>query len=745
MNEIQESQYIAHVRNMGDIWMTHSIRSHLEGVKELASSFASQFGSEEWAGSAAILHDLGKYSQAFQHKIRVQSGYDTEGHHSADSTKVPHSTHGANWAYSSWGSQIGKILAYLIAGHHGGLPDWHHEIGVGAGLQYRLSSEEVNKLPPIPENIKIPEKDDYPKSIPDIIQHEEQIHLWIRMLYSCLVDADFLDTEAFMSPQMAKSRRSLQDLGHLKNLFDNYMAELSRHSDLSEVNVLRSQILKQCIDKADRKQGIFTLTVPTGGGKTLSSMAFALHHAVKYNKNRIIIVIPYTSIIEQTASVYKRIFGDDNVLEHHSSLDPEKETTESRLASENWDFPIIVTTSVQFFESLFASKPSACRKIHNIVNSIVIFDEAQMLPSDYLKPILQSIKGLADNFFVTPVLCTATQPALTSKLFSRGNGELYSILERNECLEIMESPDPDELSIKLQRVEIELIEPVGSWDVLAERLNQHEQVLCIVNTRNDCRDLFELMPNDTIHLSANMCAAHRSICIDEIKKSLEKCKPVRVISTQLVEAGVDFDFPVVYRAMAGYDSIAQAAGRCNREGRLPEPGRVYIFDAPSTAPAGSLRKGENAGREILSVDPEGCRTLRPETFRKYFELYYASLNSLDKQDIEELLVKHSTAFNFQFRTAASRFNLIDNKRQVSVVIWFDPDEVKKYIEELRYSGPNRFLLRKLQRYTITIPLQVFMEVQGSFEDIHGIYCQNADTLYDSKLGFVGYSGTIGIL
>jgi CRISPR-associated endonuclease/helicase Cas3 len=479
-------------------------------------------------------------------------------------------------------------------------------------------------------------------------------------------------------------------------------------------------------------------------------MAFALEHAVKYNKDRIIMVIPYTSIIEQTAKIYKEIFRDENVIEHHSSLDPDRETRQSRLATENWDAPIIVTTSVQFFESLFAAKSSACRKLHNIVNSVVIIDEVQMLPTDYLKPVLNCIKGLTSYFNVSMVLCTATQPAITSEIFQKENGKRYAILEKEKCSEIMTSPTPEELTVQLQRVQVEQLGKFSEWCCVAEKLQKFNQVLCIVNTRKDCRELYEQMPENTIHLSANMCGQHRSNCIEEIKKKLDVKETVHVISTQLVEAGVDFDFPVVFRAMAGFDSIAQAAGRCNREGKLKKKGKavngkVFVFEPPKPAPVGALRKGEQAGKTILSVDPEGCRKLSPQTFTKYFELYFSSLNSFDKQGMEALLVKDAPDFNFQFRTAAQKFNLIDNQRQVSVVVWYEKEKIRKMINELRYKGPNRNLMRRLQRYTVSIPENVFDEVRSSFEDVQGIWCQNADTLYDSKLGFVGYTGDVPII
>ncbi len=751
-----KQKLLAHVRqDVSQNWIIHDLNDHLRDVAKIAKKAAENFSGEDWVEVAALIHDMGKGSEAFQNKIKLQSGYDPEAHIKDGEGRAPHSTHGAAWAYKEWGPQIGKVLAYLIAGHHGGLPDWMHTIGTGGSLEFRLKPDEIAKLPAlsdefiteVTDNLKMPE------AVPEFISEGEyaHFHFWIRILYSCLVDADFLDTERFMDPGKFDNRGKYSSIKALKKLFDTHMDSLTEEAPGTPVNRIRAAILSQCRKQADEEPGLFSLTVPTGGGKTLSSMAFALKHAVRHNKNRIIMVIPYTSIIEQTSKIYKKIFHDENVIEHHSSLDPDKETLQSRLATENWDAPIIVTTSVQFFESLFAAKSSACRKLHNIVNSVVIIDEVQMLPTDYLKPVLYSIKGLTSYFKASMVLCTATQPAITSKIFQKENGEYYAILEKEKCREIMTSPTPEELTNQLQRVEVEQLGRFPQWSSLAEELEKYDQVLCIVNTRKDCSELYEQMPKNTIHLSANMCGLHRSDCIERIKRKLDAKKPVRVVSTQLVEAGVDFDFPVVFRAMAGFDSIAQAAGRCNREGKLkdnegyPINGKVFVFEPPKPAPVGMLRKGEQAGKTILSVDTEGCKKLNPQTFTKYFKLYFSSLNSFDKQDMEALLVKDASDFNFQFRTAAQKFNLIDDQRQVSVVVWYEKEKIQKIIEVLRYKGPSRNLMRRLQRHTVSIPENAFNEVRESFEVVQGIWCQNADTLYDSVLGFVGYDGDIPII
>jgi len=361
------------------------------------------------------------------------------------------------------------------------------------------------------------------------------------------------------------------------------MAVMSASADKTPVNALRHEILTACRAAAKLEPGHFSLTVPTGGGKTLSSLAFALEHAVKHNLRRVIYVIPYTSIIEQNADVFKETVGDDQVIEHHSNLDEDDSTSKARLSAENWDAPIIVTTSVQFFESFFAAKPSRCRKLHNIIGSVVVLDEAQLVPVEYLAPILQTMDLLNRRYRISFVISTATQPAFESR-------EGFKGLPMNSVREIIS--DIPRLYANLKRVEVEIPQnwvKTTRWEELATELLKEEQVLCVVSDRKSCRNLHKLMPIGTYHLSALMCGQHRSKIITEIKQKLKEGAPVRVISTQLVEAGVDIDFPVVYRALAGLDSIAQAAGRCNREGKLTEKGRVVVFVPPKKSPPGILR------------------------------------------------------------------------------------------------------------------------------------------------------------
>lgn len=748
--------FLAHVRKdtCGE-WHEHFLSAHLQGTAKLVEEFAGTFKNGDWGWVAALLHDLGKGSEKFQRDIKKESGYDP--HIKTLPGMKNHSTHGAIWAHDTW-SHIGKILAYLIAGHHAGLPDWYNEPGVGGNLKHRLSLKERTKLPSLSpgwierqtESLLVPQS----PPCYDAEMGQEYFHLWIRMLYSALVDADFLDTERFMNEEKARQRGQYPDIVELKQRFDAYMLEFTagkRHN--TDVNRLRQQILADCRNAGSWKPGFFTLTVPTGGGKTLSSMAFALEHALAQGKTRIIMAIPYTSIIEQTAKEYKKVFGAENVIEHHSALDPiskKKETEEDivlkhHLATENWDAPIIVTTNVQLFESLFAARSSACRKLHNLVDSVIILDEAHMLPPEYLKPILNVMQGLTRHFGVSIVLCTATQPALTGSI-GMEQAEFCGI-PRDAAPEIM--PDPIELARHFQRVRIERAGKFEEWSELAEELrDKYKQVLCIVNTRRACRELYACMPAGTIHLSGLMCAEHRSMVIDGIKQRLKNKNPddeLRVISTQLVEAGVDIDFPVVYRAMTGFDSIAQAAGRCNREGELRDEhgeltqGRVIVFDPPQQSPTGLLRKKEDAGRDTLDILPEHCAALRPDAFERYFHLFYSACATFDAQNIAHLLFDEASDLNFQFRDAARKFRMIDNQAQVAVVVQYQGKEIHSdaLIEQLRHAGPSKTLLRKLQRFTITMPERDFNQAQSCFENIHGIWCQQADGAYTEALGFVG--------
>ncbi len=733
-------QYVAHIAaGSGEVgWQHHTLENHLAGVSALAACFARHIG-EDWARLAGLWHDLGKYSPQFQSMIRRESGYDPE--ESIVAGPRNHSTAGALHALDQLGN-AGRVLAYLIAGHHAGLPDWLGDNNAAAALSHRLQDRshlEVLPLSEIPAAILSPGIKPVTR-MPGDNDTERALgtHLWLRMLFSCLADADFLDTEAFMSPQQAVSRTGGEADNALLNRFEMHMRQEFGETPDTPVNRVRADVLRQCREKANLEPGLFSLTVPTGGGKTLASMAFALHHAQAYNKPRIIYAIPFTSIIEQTATIYRKIFGDA-VIEHHSSLDPEKESIQSRLAAENWAAPIVVTTNVQLFESLFAARTSRCRKLHNLAHSVIVLDEAQTLPPELLQPCLDVLNLLTKHYGVSVVLCTATQPALRDVAsFGRALRGLDNVRE------IIDAPQT--LFDELRRVKVHLpteFHTREEWDAIAAKVGAGGTALAIVNTRKDCRELWQRLrqrDDDSIHLSASMCGAHRAQRIDEIRYRLKGGEPTLVVSTQLIEAGVDVDFPVVWRALAGLDSIAQAAGRCNREGRLAE-GQVHVFVPPKPAPLGLLRQAEQATVSLMSGDP--LDPLAPATFERYFRQFYLNgVASWDKHGIHELLTQDARELKIQFRTAAERFRFIDDADTLPILVWWD--ESRSLIGKLEKDGPERWLMRKLQRYSVNLPRCDVMRLQetGEVREIRpGIFAQAVDTLYDRQLGVVMENGT----
>lgn len=668
------------------------LSEHLGNVARRAAAFAAPFSSADWAATAAWLHDLGKADSAFQGYLLHANGLDDSEH---DSGRINHSSAGAAFAEEKLGPCAGRILAYLAAGHHAGLPDWDAaETAAALTLRMQEGKENLERIRSHIASLVPPSLQ--PLCPPNFARNAENIHLWIRMLFSCLVDADFLDTEAFMQPKTPNARGDFSSLPELKSAFDIHMTHMMAAAQPTPVNTIRQEILAACRKVAESAPGLFSLTVPTGGGKTLSGMAFALNHAVKHGKCRIIYVIPYTSIIEQTANTLRGIFGNNQVVEHHSNLDPDKETQRSRLAAENWDAPIIITTNVQFFESLYAAKPGRCRRLHNLVNSVVILDEAQLLPPELLSPCVDVMNQLVRHYGVTLVLSTATQPALPK--LDPPSEIIPSELKLYERLKRTGFTFPTDLNA------------ATDWPTVAGQLQQHDQVLCIVNTRRDCYDLFKLMPPNTIHLSALMCGEHRSTVIADIKARLKDGKPCRVISTQLVEAGVDIDFPVVYRALAGLDSIAQAAGRCNREGRLNAAGRlgqVHVFIPPKPAPRGLLHKGESTTRELcaLGVDPH-----QQDAFTRYFSLFYGKVNDTGTRFFDLLVKDVNPAIHLQFRTAAANFKLIDDQAQHPVFVRYG--EGPKWLAQLRAIGPTRENLRRLQRYTVNLSARAFDQAKA---------------------------------
>ena len=684
-------------------WQT--LQSHSVNVGEMAAEFARVFGAQEIACQTGQLHDLGKYSEAFN--CRLHGG-----------PSVDHATAGAKIAVERWRNVIGKLIAFCIAGHHAGLANGSGEGDNRRTLKQRLALQFGADIPALDnlwqQEIKLPQNLSAPPLKADAHHPFFSYAFFTRMLYSCLVDADYLDTEAFYLKleNKAAERGGYPDLNVLQHNFNQFINDFRRRiaqapeqteaeKRNAALNRLRSEILDHAVEQAAQPQGLFTLTVPTGGGKTFTSMAFALEHAKQHGMRRVIYVIPFTSIIEQNAAEFRKAFGElgeQAVLEHHSTFDDGKLQNEAtkdklRLASENWDAPIVVTTAVQFFESLFADRSSRCRKLHNIAGSVIILDEAQMLPLNLLLPIMQAIKELAQNYRCSVVMCTATQPAVQAE-----NG-FYRGFEN--VLEI--APKPTALFDKLRRTTVQHIGTQTDADLLA-KLAEHPQMLVIVNNRRHARSLYDQAKHldGTFHLTTLMCAKHRSQKLDEIRGRLKNGEPCRVIATSLIEAGVDVDFPLVMRAEAGLDSVAQAAGRCNREGkRSSENSFVWIF-APEEQWKAPPELATQAAVMRLTADEFSDDLLSTQAVAAYFaELYQLKGSELDNKKILKMHNDTGQSLDFPFQTIADKFRMIESHMQ-PLIIPFDVD-AENLISSLHHADHIGGLLRKLQPYIVQIP------------------------------------------
>ena len=684
-------------------WQT--LQSHSVNVGEMAAEFARVFGAQEIACQTGQLHDLGKYSEAFN--CRLHGG-----------PSVDHATAGAKIAVERWRNVIGKLIAFCIAGHHAGLANGSGEGDNRRTLKQRLALQFGADIPALDnlwqQEIKLPQNLSPPPLKADAHHPFFSYAFFTRMLYSCLVDADYLDTEAFYLKleNKAAERGGYPDLNVLQHNFNQFINDFRRRiaqapeqteaeKRNAALNRLRSEILDHAVEQAAQPQGLFTLTVPTGGGKTFTSMAFALEHAKQHGMRRVIYVIPFTSIIEQNAAEFRKAFGElgeQAVLEHHSTFDDGKLQNEAtkdklRLASENWDAPIVVTTAVQFFESLFADRSSRCRKLHNIAGSVIILDEAQMLPLNLLLPIMQAIKELAQNYRCSVVMCTATQPAVQAE-----NG-FYRGFEN--VLEI--APKPTALFDKLRRTTVQHIGTQTDADLLA-KLAEHPQMLVIVNNRRHARSLYDQAKHldGTFHLTTLMCAKHRSQKLDEIRGRLKNGEPCRVIATSLIEAGVDVDFPLVMRAEAGLDSVAQAAGRCNREGkRSSENSFVWIF-APEEQWKAPPELATQAAVMRLTADEFSDDLLSTQAVAAYFaELYQLKGSELDNKKILKMHNDTGQSLDFPFQTIADKFRMIESHMQ-PLIIPFDVD-AENLISSLHHADHIGGLLRKLQPYIVQIP------------------------------------------
>ena len=698
-------EYIAHLNEEH----TQTLKDHLCGTAELAGYFAGRFGKADWGYACGMLHDIGKYSLAFQDKIKNNSN-----------RQVDHSTAGAKACFEKGGMY--SFMSYCIAGHHSGLPDYgsSSDPGNAPTLQGR-KKKHIEDCDAYKSEIHIPEIKTLPfdpKHSPD---PDFSLSVFIRMLYSCLVDADFLDTEYFMKEGRTQ-RETGEEPSVLLEKLKKHVAGWLLNEDTETVNGRRTEILRYCFEWGHKERGIFQLTVPTGGGKTIASLAFALQHAVENQMDRVIYVIPYTSIIEQNAEVFREILGEQNVLENHYNVDYEstEELKPMQLASENWDKPVVVTTNVQFFESLFANKSSKCRKLHNIANSVIIFDEAQMLPTDYLKPCIAVMEELAANFGSSIVLCTATQPAL-SPFFQR----------KMPVTELC--PRVEEQFRFFERVTFQNVGTI-SEDELIEKLQKEEQALCIVNTKKRAQRLYQKMEGEGVfHLSTAMYPKHRRRVLDKIRQLVKDGKRCILISTSLVEAGVDLDFCTVYRQLAGVDSMIQAAGRCNREGkRAAQDSFAYLFQFEEKEYVPGQQLQIDVSKMLLS---EGEDISSLHGIEKYFEaLYHFRGESLDKKKIfEEFKDKR-----YNFAKAAKEFKLIE-ENTLTVFISRE-EEAEELLWQIKHQGYTKSGMRKAGQYCVQLYENDIEKLQGAgmlrliSEDIEDFYELVDSGQYSEEMG-----------
>ena len=731
---LHDTTIIAHCTEGGE---EQSLHDHVEGVALQIRRNLTEAGLKQLIPLGELLgrlHDAGKAQPAFQSYIRGESA-----------TKAPHSAAGALLATKLLpilpkGSplkrtRIAQLLAYAISGHHRGLYNY-------AGLQNKLedidtkdrSKKAEENLSELMSEIQTwirehgPRTEAYLRKLASRVEGEEQAQALIRLLFSCLVDADFLDTEAFMDKER-KGRRHEATCRYapLETLRDRLTKHMEGFSTEGKINEARRAFLNQCREHGRTcPKGYYSLFLPTGGGKTLSSMAWALVTALKHEAQRIIYVIPYTSIITQTAGIFREIFGEENVLEHHSDItfsggeaSQEAERYErTHLLAENWDAPIIVTTNVQFFESLFSHKVSRSRKVHSIANSVVVLDEVQMFPTEFLHPMLRLLEDLRRIYGTQLLFCSATLPPF-DKDHSSSFKKVNDFHQLSDAIQPI-IPEDSELFKVFDRVIYHLEEKEYTTKELAQELSQLDSALCIVNSRRDASQLYQALletgkeTQDLIHLSRNMCSAHLKERIAEIRHRLKAGIPTIVISTQLIEAGVDIDLPIVYRAMSGLDSIVQAGGRCNREGKQPAPGKVYVFSLSDGGKAfGAIAQGQNATRFLLDNDKEHTRPSIPlELIKVYYDRYYASIESFDTKDIAESLYDEDEAkrWRFDFQQASEDFQLIDN---VDRDLFVPYGRGKELIEGLQKHTLylNHRTMRELQQYHVAISKWRYEELE----------------------------------
>lgn len=690
-------------------WTIQSNEVHCAGVADLSHTFANEFGMANWGKLIGLLHDRGKEKDDFQNYIKSVSGYYTVPKKWTDKS---HSFVGAILMHLKFRDPL-KIMPNIIAGHHRGL----YDIDELEKLLNKECPREISKEIP---DIKI--------ESPKVKLDKSDIHHLTRMLYSCLVDADYLDTERFMNGGCKSERENEYSLIQLKSKLEQHLSSMPCSSHIDRI---RKDIQELCIKKSNSENKFFTLTVPTGGGKTLASVLWAINYAINNGKKRIIIAIPFTSIIVQTAQLLRDIFGNYNVIEHHCVVDEKNLSERNKLASENWDAPIVVTTNVQFFESVFSNRPAACRKLHSICNSVVIFDEVQSIPLTFMHPICDSLISYSKLFGTSFLFCTASQPILDGTRKGLGNA-VFKGIPHHEIQHIVS--DDTLLHEKLRRVKIKFEKMNFKIDELASDLSTLKKVLCVVNTRKLVKDVYDCIPVADVnkfHLSKMMCPAHIKKTIDEIKFKLKQNNDdqIIVVSTQLIEAGVDIDFPIVFRQMAGLDSIIQAAGRCNREG-FEKIGLTHVFDFEGFSAKGAMGFSIDAMKSLMNQYPD-ADWFSPNIMRRYFEILYQKTPSFDSKNISEM---YNNSLDIKYEEISNNFNLISDNGMSVVVNYGDSPLL---MESLIRHGPSKEIVRKLGLYTVSIHKSLFNDFlkMGIIEEpLDGFYFIKQKKQYDLKTG-----------
>ena len=683
-------------------WVIQSNEIHTIGVAERTSLFASEFGLGAWGRVLGMLHDKGKETNAFQQHIRKESGYAPEIKVVGD---YHHAYIGGILARKLYGKSADNFFVNQILSHHSGLHDSDELDGENSELKKNIPTE-VNT------NIE--------KVVLDKLFFKceaSDFHHLSRMLYSCLVDADYLDTEAFMDKADSELRANKAAIKDLLPKLEAYLHNLKVSAKDTQVNHIRNKVQQQCINTSMKPIGFYSLTVPTGGGKTLSSLVWAMKHAIHNGQKRIIIAIPYTSIIVQTAAILREIFGSENVLEHHSNVDPEQIKDERlreqmKLATENWDYPIVITTTVQFFESLFSNQRSKCRKLHNLQDSIVIFDEIQTLPVHLAECTMKMLNDMLHLCHCSILFCTATQPNFQTRSDFKGIDRILPLVE-----------NPTAIFAATKRVEYY---PIADYEVqsigniVKKVCEENESVLIVCNTKKKARALFDGIRERSnipvLHLSTNMCQVHRMAIIDKVRSKLKKGEKLILCSTQLIEAGVDMDFPVVFRELAPLESIIQSAGRCNREGKL-EKGKVFLFQ----------------------LEEKGQPSAKYETFAQFAQLCYRNnesrLTDADfyaeyYTDIIKLYAPDDTITpereKLMFQNVADKYHIIDSSATSLFIYRYNEESLQLYKEITDKEYLSRKDYQEIAKYSV--------QVYKKFEH------DNSDKIAEASNGIKNWSG-----